>query len=265
MPPVMGIAAFVMAELLAMPYAQIALAGADPGAGVLLRALHDRRPARRRHRRIGTLDRRGDRAIPPSCRGCTCFLPPIVLIGLLVAGYSAHDGGDGRDACSLLRRLPSCGGAHPAFDEGRDRHDRRPRPARRREVGDPDRRRSASSSRSRSSRTSRSSSRRQLIAISAAARWSARCSSSSSAASSWAWDCRRSRPTSSARFCSCRRSRSSASTPLAAHFFVMYYCVLSMVTPPVALASYAAAGLAKADADAHRTGSPSHELSFVLS
>ncbi len=34
--------------------------------------------------------------------------------------------------------------------------------------------------------------------------------------------------------------------PLAAHFFVMYYCVLSMVTPPVALASFAAAGLAGA-------------------
>jgi TRAP-type uncharacterized transport system fused permease subunit len=33
---------------------------------------------------------------------------------------------------------------------------------------------------------------------------------------------------------------------LPAHFFVMYYCVLSMVTPPVALASYAAAGLAGA-------------------
>lgn len=33
---------------------------------------------------------------------------------------------------------------------------------------------------------------------------------------------------------------------LPAHFFVMYYCVLSMVTPPVALASYTAAGLAGA-------------------
>ena len=31
---------------------------------------------------------------------------------------------------------------------------------------------------------------------------------------------------------------------LAAHFFVMYYCVLSMITPPVALASYTAAGMA---------------------
>ena len=35
---------------------------------------------------------------------------------------------------------------------------------------------------------------------------------------------------------------------LAAHLFVMYYCVLSMVTPPVALASYTAAGLAQANA-----------------
>ena len=34
---------------------------------------------------------------------------------------------------------------------------------------------------------------------------------------------------------------------LPSHFFVMYYCVLSMVTPPVALASYTAAGLAGAD------------------
>ena len=34
----------------------------------------------------------------------------------------------------------------------------------------------------------------------------------------------------------------------AAHMFVMYYCVLSMVTPPVALASYTASGLAHANA-----------------
>jgi len=34
---------------------------------------------------------------------------------------------------------------------------------------------------------------------------------------------------------------------LCSHYFVMYYCVLSMVTPPVALASYAAAGLAKSN------------------
>ncbi len=50
--------------------------------------------------------------------------------------------------------------------------------------------------------------------------------------------------------------------PLAAHFFVMYYCVLSMITPPVALASYAAAGLAKADA--MKTGWIAFKLSLVL-
>ena len=35
---------------------------------------------------------------------------------------------------------------------------------------------------------------------------------------------------------------------LQAHFFVMYFCVLSMVTPPVSLASFAAAGVANTDA-----------------
>ncbi|MCM2293904.1 TRAP transporter fused permease subunit [Allorhizobium sp. BGMRC 0089] len=34
---------------------------------------------------------------------------------------------------------------------------------------------------------------------------------------------------------------------LAANFFVMFFCVLSMVTPPVALASFAAAGVAQAN------------------
>lgn len=50
--------------------------------------------------------------------------------------------------------------------------------------------------------------------------------------------------------------------PLCAHFFVMYYCVLSMITPPVALASFAAAGIAQASA--MRTGWYAFRLSFVL-
>lgn len=49
---------------------------------------------------------------------------------------------------------------------------------------------------------------------------------------------------------------------LNAHFFVMYYCVLSMVTPPVALASFAAAGLA--GAGAMQTGWHAFRLSLVL-
>ncbi len=50
--------------------------------------------------------------------------------------------------------------------------------------------------------------------------------------------------------------------PLCAHFFVMYYCVLSMITPPVALASFAAAALAKADV--METGWHAFRLSLVL-
>jgi TRAP-type uncharacterized transport system fused permease subunit len=51
-------------------------------------------------------------------------------------------------------------------------------------------------------------------------------------------------------------------TPLAAHFFVMYYCILSMVTPPVALASFASAGLA--GASPMTTGWIAFRLSLVL-
>ena len=51
-------------------------------------------------------------------------------------------------------------------------------------------------------------------------------------------------------------------TALCAHFFVMYYCVLSMITPPVALAAFASAGLA--GAGAMQTGWQAFRLSFVL-
>ena len=48
---------------------------------------------------------------------------------------------------------------------------------------------------------------------------------------------------------------------LPAHFFVMYYCVLSMVTPPVALASYAAAGIS--GGSAMRTSARAFQLGLV--
>ena len=37
-------------------------------------------------------------------------------------------------------------------------------------------------------------------------------------------------------------------TPIAAHMFIFYFACLSMITPPVALAAYAAAGIAGSDA-----------------
>ncbi|MFN4099369.1 MAG: TRAP transporter permease [Pararhodobacter sp.] len=49
---------------------------------------------------------------------------------------------------------------------------------------------------------------------------------------------------------------------LAANLFVLYYCVLSMVTPPVALCSYAAAAIAKSDSS--KTGMLAFGYSLVI-
>lgn len=51
-------------------------------------------------------------------------------------------------------------------------------------------------------------------------------------------------------------------TPLAAHLFVFYYSVLSMITPPVALAAYAAAGLANESVS--KVGWTAFRLSLVV-
>ncbi|MBR3371323.1 MAG: TRAP transporter fused permease subunit [Rhodobacteraceae bacterium] len=49
---------------------------------------------------------------------------------------------------------------------------------------------------------------------------------------------------------------------LAANLFVLYYCVLSMVTPPVALCSYAASAIARSDAS--KTGLLAFGYSLVI-
>jgi TRAP transporter 4TM/12TM fusion protein len=49
--------------------------------------------------------------------------------------------------------------------------------------------------------------------------------------------------------------------PIAAHLFVFYYGVMSMITPPVALAAYAAAGIA--ESDPFRTGFAAMRLGVV--
>jgi TRAP transporter 4TM/12TM fusion protein len=50
--------------------------------------------------------------------------------------------------------------------------------------------------------------------------------------------------------------------PVAAHFFVLYFGVVSFVTPPVALAAYAGAGLA--NADAMKTGFTASRLATCM-
>jgi len=49
---------------------------------------------------------------------------------------------------------------------------------------------------------------------------------------------------------------------ISSNFFVMYYCVLSMLTPPVALASYTAAGIASANN--FKTSLEAFKKSFVI-
>jgi TRAP-type uncharacterized transport system fused permease subunit len=49
--------------------------------------------------------------------------------------------------------------------------------------------------------------------------------------------------------------------PLVAHFFVYYYGVLADITPPVALAAYAAAGMA--GADPFKTGNTAFRLGLA--
>lgn len=49
---------------------------------------------------------------------------------------------------------------------------------------------------------------------------------------------------------------------ISSNFFVMYYCVLSMLTPPVALASYTAAGIASANN--FKTSIEAFKKSFVI-
>ena len=49
---------------------------------------------------------------------------------------------------------------------------------------------------------------------------------------------------------------------LAANMFIMYYCVLSMVTPPVALCSYAAAAIANSNSS--KTGMIAFSYALVI-
>jgi TRAP transporter 4TM/12TM fusion protein len=105
MPPVMGIAAFVMADILGVPYARIALAAAIPalvyfGALYLLVHLNALRSG------IGSLPGAEIDAIESVTRRIVLIAPPLALIGAFAAGYDAAMaaviGGIVAWACSYL-------------------------------------------------------------------------------------------------------------------------------------------------------------------
>ena len=88
MPPIMGVAAFVMAEMIQVDYGRIALAGLLP-ALAFYAALFLSVDLRARKTGVGTLSESELVAQPPIVPRLHLLLPPVLLVGLLVAGYSA--------------------------------------------------------------------------------------------------------------------------------------------------------------------------------
>ena len=88
MPPIMGVAAFIMAELLGVPYSQIALAGLIPAVAFYLALLLvvDLMARRDGVRPLTAAEVAETPAILPRLH---LILPPLLLIGLLIGGYSA--------------------------------------------------------------------------------------------------------------------------------------------------------------------------------
>jgi TRAP transporter 4TM/12TM fusion protein len=256
MPPVMGIAAFVMAELLAVPYARIALAGLIPALAYYF-ALYMIVDLKARHRNLGNLSAADLAGIAPILVRAQLFLPPIVLIALLAADYSATTAAMAASISALLvcwlrrdTRLTLRGFFDMIEEIARQAAD----------VAVP------------------------IIAIGVivavaiqsnlALKFSTELIALSGGTLIGAMlviivGCLvmgMGLPTVAAYIIGAILfvpALTRLGIPaLAAHFFVMYYCVLSMITPPVALASYAAAGIAKADS--MRTGWLAFKLSLVL-
>ena len=256
MPPVMGVAAFVMAELLVVPYSRIALAGLIPAVAYYF-ALYMIVDLKARHRGIGTLGESDLADIAPLGPRLHMFASPIVLIALLGFDYSAPLAAIAASVVALITcqfrresRLSLQGWIDMVEETARQAS----------QVAIP------------------------IIAIgiiiavaiqsNLALKFSTQLISLSGGTLIGAMlmiilGCvvmGMGLPTVAAYIIGAilfvpAMTKLGVDT-LAAHFFVMYYCVLSMITPPVALASYAAAGIAQADS--MKTGWLAFKLSMVL-
>ena len=87
MPPVMGIAAFVMADMIGVPYVRIALAGIIP-ALTFYGALYVIIDLRARKTGVGTINF-DTSTLPPIRPRLHLLIGPLSLLGMLFAGYSA--------------------------------------------------------------------------------------------------------------------------------------------------------------------------------
>lgn len=255
MPPIMGVAAFVMADLLSIPYAQIALAGVIPAVAFYL-ALMAIVDLSARRSGIGTLSRADLVAIQPILPRLHLIIPPLTLIALLVWGYSAPYAALIATAmCPVAAMLRTSTWLKP------DQMLVAIRDATRQaaEVAVP------------------IAAIGIIIAVAVQSNLALKFSGSLISAGGGTVigslvliiiGCiimGMGLPTVAAYIIGAilyaPALRDLGVPLLSAHFFILYYCVLSMVTPPVALASYAAAGLA--GASAMRTSVRAFSLSLV--
>jgi TRAP transporter 4TM/12TM fusion protein len=256
MPPVMGIAAFVMAELLQVPYGRIALAGAIPAIAYYF-ALFMIVDLRARRTGIGSLGAEELAATEPVLPRLHLFLAPVVLVALLIQGYSA----------TYAALVGTVVAFVAAFLRWGSRPTLRSLRAMIEDVG-----------KQAAQVAIPITAIGIIIAVSIqsnlAIKFSTRLIDISGGTLLGAMifiiiGCiimGMGLPTVAAYIIGAvlfvPALRKLGIPELASHMFVMYYCVLSMITPPVALASYAAAGLAKANA--MRTGWIAFRMSFVL-
>ena len=256
MPPVMGIAAFVMAELLAVPYSRIALAGLIPALAYYF-ALYMIVDLKAKHRNLGNLTAADLAGIQPILRRAQLFLPPVILIALLASDYSATTAAMAASLSALL----VCWFRHDTRLSFRGFLDMIEEIARQAaEVAVP------------------IIAIGVIVAIAIQSNLALKFSTELIALSGGTLlgamlviiaGCivmGMGLPTVAAYIIGAILFVPALTklgiAPLQAHFFVMYYCVLSMITPPVALASYAAAGIA--GADSMKTGWIAFKLSLVL-
>lgn len=240
MPPVMGVAAFVMAEMLGIPYVKLALAGLIPAVAFYLALLLVVDLAARRNGvRAMTAEEVADAdQILPRLH---LILPPIVLIAMLVSGYSAAYAAVFASVTCLVvpfLRKNTWIGRKELIEALREA----PRQAA--EVAVP------------------IASIGLVIAVAIQSNLALKFAGSllllsdGSVYASLALAMLgcivmgMGLPTVAAYIIGAvlfvPALQGLGIQPLAAHFFIFYYCVLSMVTPPVALASFAAAAVGKA-------------------
>ena len=255
MPPVMGVAAFVMAELLGVPYSQIALAGVIPAVAYYV-SLYMLVDLNARKSGTGTLPAKTVEEVGPLLPRLHLLLPPIILIACMMFNYSAQSAAMYATlSCfpvAFLRKADWFGPnrvLEMIRDAGRQAA----------EIAVP------------------IGAIGIIIAIAIQSNLALKFSGSliSIGGGTLAGSLLliivgciimgMGLPTVAAYIIGAvlyAPALQKLGVPqLTAHFFVMYYCVLSMVTPPVALAAYAAAGLARTSP--WTTGWIAFQMSFV--